>query len=104
MHRRVGRVVRAMTDPGMEHRSLSGHCEVAARLAGRLGMAESVCDALAHAYERWDGKGHPAGLAGEEVPVAIRVVAAARDAELWARQAGWPAAADVLVPSTRSRL
>jgi hypothetical protein len=30
------------------------------------------------------------------VPVAIRVVTVARDAELWARQAGWPAAADVL--------
>lgn len=96
LRRRVGRVVRAMADPGMEHRSLSGHCEVAARLATRLGMAEAVCRALAHGYERWDGKGHPAGLAGEEVPVAIRVVAAARDAELWSRQAGWPAAAEVL--------
>jgi hypothetical protein len=60
LHRRVGRVVGAMADPGMEHRSLSGHCEVAARLAARLGMAEAVCQALAHGYERWDGKGHPA--------------------------------------------
>lgn len=94
--RRAGRVVRALADPGMEHRSLSGHCEVAARLAGRLGIGEPVCDALAHAYERWDGKGHPAGLAGEEVPAAIRVVAPARDAELWARRAGWPMAAEVL--------
>jgi len=96
LRRRVGRVVRAMADPGVEHRSLSGHCEVAARLAVRLGMADAVCDALAHAYERWDGKGYPDGLAGEEVPLAIRVVAVARDAELWARQAGWPATADVL--------
>ena len=93
LHRRAGRVVRAMTDPGMGRRSLAGHCEVAARLAVRLGMAESVCQALAHAYERWDGKGHPAGLAGDEVPVAVRVVTAARDAELWERQAGWAAAA-----------
>ncbi|MGH3372341.1 MAG: HD domain-containing phosphohydrolase [Nocardioidaceae bacterium] len=96
LHRRAGRVVRALSDPGMERRSLSGHCEVAARLATRLGLPESVCNPLAHAYERWDGKGHPAGLGGEEVPVAVRVVAAARDAELWARQAGWQAAADVL--------
>ena len=95
-HRRTGRVLRAMADPGMGRRSLSGHCEVGARLAARLGMDGSVCRALAHAYERWDGKGLPAGLAGEEVPVAMRVVAVARDAELWARQAGWPAAADVL--------
>jgi HD-GYP domain-containing protein (c-di-GMP phosphodiesterase class II) len=95
-HRRVGRVLRAMADPGAGSRSLSGHCEVAARLGARLGLAESICEALAHAYERWDGKGDPAGLAGEEVPVAIRVVSVARDVELWARRAGWPAAADVL--------
>ena len=94
--RRLGRVVRAVADPGLERRSLSGHCEVAARLATRLDMDASVCHALGHAYERWDGKGHPAGLAGEEVPVAIRIVTVARDAELWARRAGWPAAADVL--------
>ena len=55
-----------------------------------------MCDSLAHAYERWDGKGYPDGLAGDEVPVAIRVVTAARDAELWTRQAGWSAAAEVL--------
>jgi HD-GYP domain-containing protein (c-di-GMP phosphodiesterase class II) len=96
LHRRMGRVARAMTDTGMDRRSLSGHCEVAARLAARLGMADAVCHALAHAYERWDGKGYPAGLAGEEVPVAIRVVALARDAELWARQVGWAGATDVL--------
>ena len=94
--RRVGLVARALADPGMERRSLSGHCEVAARLATRLGMPEPVRNALAHAYERWDGKGHPHGLAGEEVPVAARIVTVVRDAELWARQAGWQAAVDVL--------
>ncbi len=94
-HRRLGRVVAAMVDPGMERRSLSGHCEVAARLGARLGLAEDVHGALGHAYERWDGKGHPAGLAGEEVPLAIRIVAAARDAELWSRR-GWDVAGDLL--------
>ena len=76
----------------------------AARLARRLGLDDAVCDALAHAFERWDGKGHPAGLAGEEVPVAVRIVAAARDAELFARRAGWPAAVDVLVTPAWPRL
>jgi HD-GYP domain-containing protein (c-di-GMP phosphodiesterase class II) len=96
LHRRAGRIMRAMTDPGMEHRSLSGHCEVASRLASRLGLADAICDALAHAYERWDGAGHPDGLAGDAVPPAIRVVAVARDAELWSRRAGWEVAAEVL--------
>jgi hypothetical protein len=56
-----------LTDPGMEHRSLSAHCEAAARLGARLGMPDAVCYALAHAYERWDGKAHPAGFACEDV-------------------------------------
>jgi HD-GYP domain-containing protein (c-di-GMP phosphodiesterase class II) len=96
LRRRIGRVVRALSDPGMTRRSLAQHCEVGARLAARVGLDESVCDALAHAYERWDGKGHPAGLAGEDVPVVVRIVSVARDAELWARQAGWPTAVEVL--------
>jgi HD-GYP domain-containing protein (c-di-GMP phosphodiesterase class II) len=96
VHRRVGRVVRALTDPGATHRSLAKHCEVGARLAARLGLSDSVCQALAHAYERWDGKGHPAGLAGEAVPQAVRIVSVARDAEMWARQGGWPMAVEVL--------
>lgn len=96
VHRRAGRVVRAMADPGMQRRSLSGHCEAAALLAGRLGVGESVCHALAHAYERWDGRGHPDGLSGDDVPLAIRVVTVARDVELWVRRAGWAAAAEVL--------
>jgi len=96
VHRRIGRVARALSDPGLDRRSLAQHCEVGARLAARVGLGESVCQALAHAYERWDGKGHPAGLGGEEVPVAVRIVSVTRDAELWARQAGWPTAVEVL--------
>jgi HD-GYP domain-containing protein (c-di-GMP phosphodiesterase class II) len=96
LHRRMGRIARALSDPAAERRSLSQHCEVAARLASRLGLGDDVRLALAHAYERWDAKGHPAGLAGEEVPLAVRIVSVARDAELWARQSGWPGAIEVL--------
>jgi HD-GYP domain-containing protein (c-di-GMP phosphodiesterase class II)/DNA-binding CsgD family transcriptional regulator len=94
--RRAALLARALADTGWERRSLSGHCEVAARLATRIGLAGPVAEALGHAYERWDGKGHPDGLAGEAVPVAVRVVTVARDVELWDRQGGWPAVADVL--------
>jgi HD-GYP domain-containing protein (c-di-GMP phosphodiesterase class II) len=96
LHRRAGRIARALTDTDAGRRSLAQHCEVGARLAGRLGLEESVGDALEHAYERWDGKGHPDGLEGEQVPVAVRIVAVARDAELWSRAGGWSAAAHVL--------
>jgi HD-GYP domain-containing protein (c-di-GMP phosphodiesterase class II)/DNA-binding CsgD family transcriptional regulator len=79
---RLRLVARALADlKGME-RSLSTHCEVAAMLAGRAGLEQSVVDALAHAYERWDGKGFPAGLEGDAIPLAVRVVVVARDADL----------------------
>ena len=39
-------------------------------LARRLGLEPEVIAALEHAYERWDGTGDPAGLKGEEIPLA----------------------------------
>src|SRR6516225_3783707 len=83
--RRAALVADALSDPGAARRSLSAHCEVAALLAGRLGAGPAVKQALAHGYERWDGAGFPDGLAGEAVPLAVRVAVVARDAELWWR-------------------
>ena len=82
---RVALAAGALSDPGAARRSLSAHCEVAAMLAGRLGTGPAVKRALAHGYERWDGAGFPDGLAGEAVPLAVRVAVVARDAELWWR-------------------
>lgn len=95
-HRRAGRVVRALADPRAGERSLAQHCEAAARLAGRMGMPADVCAALSHAFERWDGKGHPDGLAGDEVPIAVRVVTVARDVDLWSALGGWSAVDETL--------
>ena len=39
-----------------------------------LGMARDI--ALCH-HERWDGTGYPSGLAGEQIPLAARIVAIA---------------------------
>jgi HD-GYP domain-containing protein (c-di-GMP phosphodiesterase class II) len=78
-------VAGALADPGGARRSLSAHCEVAALLADRLGVRPAVRDALAHGHERWDGGGFPDGLAGEAVPLPVRVAVVARDADLWWR-------------------
>jgi HD-GYP domain-containing protein (c-di-GMP phosphodiesterase class II) len=80
--RRVGRLGVALSDPGGKARSLSSHCEVGARLATRLGLSTDVIKGVAHAYERWDGKGLPAGLAGDEIPVAVRIAVVARDVDV----------------------
>jgi HD-GYP domain-containing protein (c-di-GMP phosphodiesterase class II) len=80
--RRLRLVARALADPNGTQRSLSTHCEVAVMLAGRAGLGRPVLDALAHAYERWDGKGYPIRLAGDAIPLAVRVALVARDADL----------------------
>ena len=80
--RRLGPLARAVPELRHGQRSLATHCEVAVMLAGRAGLERPVVEALAHAYERWDGKGAPAGLAGEAIPLAVRVVVVARDADL----------------------
>jgi HD-GYP domain-containing protein (c-di-GMP phosphodiesterase class II)/DNA-binding CsgD family transcriptional regulator len=67
---------------GLRSDPLAVHCEVAAMLAARAGLERAVVDALGHAYERWDGKGSPAGLAGDAVPLPVRIAAVARDVDL----------------------
>jgi putative nucleotidyltransferase with HDIG domain len=59
---------------------LSGHCEVAERLAQRLGLSEAVQRNLGQLYERWDGRGMPNGLKGEAISQAVRLVSFAQDA------------------------
>ena len=76
--------------------SLTAHCEVAAMLATRLGLGAEVAGSLRHGFERYDGTGHPAGLAGEAVPWPVRIAVVARDVELWHRRGGMAAALDVV--------
>lgn len=83
--RRAALVAGALLDPGGARRSLSAHCEVAAMLAQRLPVGPAVREGVAHGYERWDGRGFPEGLAGEAIPLSVRVAVVARDAELWCR-------------------
>ena len=63
--RRAGLVVRGLAAQMTGGDSLVTHCEVAAMLAAGAGLGRPVVEALAHAYERWDGKG-PARLAGDD--------------------------------------
>ena len=84
-HTRISRIrlaARGLADLKGAERSLSTHCEVGAVLAERIGLAQSVVEALEHAYERWDGKGFPARLEGDAIPLAVRIVVVARDADL----------------------
>lgn len=73
----------------------AGHCEVAKRLAERLGFGPDVVYALGQLYERWDGKGLPNGLKGEAIAPAVLVVTIAQDIVLFHRLGGMDAAVHV---------
>ena len=59
---------------------LAGHCEVAQRIAERIGLPDEVRENLGQLYERWDGRGLPKGLKGDAVKLAVRLVTLAQDA------------------------
>jgi len=48
-------------------------CEVSVSLARRLGLSAGVAVGLDQVYERFDGRGGPAGLRGEQVCLAARI-------------------------------
>ena len=59
---------------------LSGHCEVAQRIAERIGLPQAIRENLGQIYERWDGKGMPRGLSGNAVKFPVRIVTLAQEA------------------------
>ena len=94
--RRTRLVVGAVTDPGGGERAVTAHCEAARMLADRMGFGEAIQHALGHAFERWDGKGFPGHLAGEAIPLSVRITIVARDVEIMHRLGGTEMAEDAL--------
>src|SRR4051812_23487630 len=52
------------------------HPVIGERILEPLPGLADVARAVRHEHERWDGTGYPVGLAGEEIPLAARVVLA----------------------------
>src|SRR5204862_2080863 len=67
---------------------LAGHCEVAQRIAERIGLSGEIRENLGQLYERWDGRGLPRGLKGDAVTLPVRLVTLAQDAIVLAEAHG----------------
>jgi HD-GYP domain-containing protein (c-di-GMP phosphodiesterase class II) len=74
------------------HREVDGmieaHGAMARTLGEQLGLPEDVLVALTSAYERWDGRGWPGKLGGEQVPLASRLAQLAEFVEVAHRVGG----------------
>jgi HD-GYP domain-containing protein (c-di-GMP phosphodiesterase class II) len=71
------RLPRAVAENPNHQRSL---CEVAERLAERLGLPPEMSGLFQYLAERWDGKGIVKRIAAEDIPLPTRIGMLARDA------------------------
>jgi HD-GYP domain-containing protein (c-di-GMP phosphodiesterase class II) len=55
---------------------MRGHAAVGGALVARIDAFAHLAGAVRGSHERWDGKGYPDGLAGEQIPRAARIIAA----------------------------
>lgn len=76
-------------------RGLMSHCLTTASMAERLGLDDSVCRPLQQVFTRWDGKGVPGDVGGEEIAFPMRLFHLADTVEVHHRADGIDAAVDV---------
>lgn len=68
-------IARGPQVPRIVKESARADCEVGADLARRLRLPEAVRRAVLCAFERYDGRGSPGGLSGEDISAAARFAA-----------------------------
>jgi putative two-component system response regulator len=60
-----------------EFNEIKLHPEIGVRICGPLRCADQVLPIIRHHQERWDGKGYPDGLRGEQIPLLARILSIA---------------------------
>lgn len=76
-------------------RGLQAHCLTTAQMAERVGLGADVCGPLQQVFTRWDGRGVPGDVGGEEIALPMRLFHVAEAAEIFHRADGTDAAIDV---------
>lgn len=57
-----------------EYDKMKIHTIVGAEILTRVGFPYPVVPVVRHHHERWDGRGYPDGLKGEEIPMTARIL------------------------------
>lgn len=63
-------------------------CERGADIALRLGFPSATAEAVRHLDEHWNGRGHPGGLSGHDIPLGARIANLAQVVEVFHRERG----------------
>ncbi|HEX3355744.1 MAG TPA: HD domain-containing phosphohydrolase [Tepidisphaeraceae bacterium] len=57
-----------------EFEQIKKHPEIGARILKDIKQVEDIIPGVMHHHERYDGKGYPAGLSGENIPLMGRII------------------------------
>ncbi|EAX47344.1 metal dependent phosphohydrolase [Thermosinus carboxydivorans Nor1] len=60
-----------------ERQTIEQHPVIGAKILAGIPALARVTDMVKHHHARWDGKGYPEALAGEEIPLGARIIAVA---------------------------
>jgi HD-GYP domain-containing protein (c-di-GMP phosphodiesterase class II) len=83
----------AIRDEGEVTRSLMrARCERGAEIARMLGLPNRTAEAIRALDEHWDGRGHPFGLRGDQIPLEARILCLAQTMEIFHAAGGVDAA------------
>lgn len=74
---------------------LMSHCLTTAQMAERLGFDDRVCNPLQQVFTRWDGKGVPGDVGGEDIALSMRLFQLADTVEVHHRVDGTDAAVEI---------
>jgi len=64
-----------LTDEEYQH--IKSHCDVGERILTPVVEDEEILKVVRHHHERYDGRGYPDGLSGEQIPLGARILAVA---------------------------
>ena len=93
LQRRLKHVVDVSLGRGGGHTGLMQvRCERGADIARQMAFTEETAAAIRALDEHWDGKGHPYGVSGEDIPLLGRILCLAQTAEIFFRVDGPEAA------------
>jgi putative nucleotidyltransferase with HDIG domain len=62
-----------------EFETIKSHAKIGSEIVLQTPFLARCADIIAHHHERWDGSGYPAGLEGQGIPLASRILSVAND-------------------------
>lgn len=78
---KIGINDRILNKPGAltpeEYELVKNHPTIGEAIVAELGLSTEERSIIRHHHERWDGKGYPDGLAGNDIPLLARIITVA---------------------------